>query len=138
MKTLYLSTNEKKADEVKDFMLDYMWSQVQIKYTDENCYLILEDETRIDNPTQIIQALKAKDLPTKIKTATIAAKKAYNQFKSQGFIRASEELVAERRSICNSCPYSKTKLFTQVCTECGCHIKTKTLLISESCPLNKW
>ena len=48
MKTLYLSTNEKKADEVKDFMLDYMWSQVQIKYTDENCYLILEDETRIE------------------------------------------------------------------------------------------
>lgn len=137
MKVLFLSTDEKEADLVRDFMLDSMWSQVTIKYSDSN-YLLLEDGTKIEDPTQIIQALKPQKLSTKMQTASKAAKKAFEQFKKEGFVKTSPEITEQRRTICLSCPFSKQKLFTQICDKCGCHIKTKTLLLTESCPLNKW
>ena len=39
----------------------------------------------------------------------------------------------ERIRICNSCPYGGNR-----CDLCGCFIKTKTVLLSSSCPIGKW
>ena len=56
----------------------------------------------------------------------------------------SEELkndVSEterRRSVCNDCP-SKTQYFgIDMCEECGCFLKIKTVVNSTTCPLDKW
>lgn len=45
-----------------------------------------------------------------------------------------EEEVKKRASICDGCTDRKS-LF---CKRCGCIIKLKILLKTESCPLKKW
>lgn len=68
-----------------------------------------------------------------------------------GADRAPDAIVAQRRGICRECPEATrsadparlakpTKGLTSLsrCRACGCFIAAKTLLASESCPLNKW
>lgn len=54
--------------------------------------------------------------------------------------RAPDEVVAERRRICNSCehrvPAAALKLAT--CGKCGCVLAVKTAFKTQSCPLKKW
>lgn len=49
---------------------------------------------------------------------------------------ASEELAAERYSMCLSCP-ELIKL-TKQCKKCGCFMFGKTKLAKATCPLGKW
>lgn len=48
----------------------------------------------------------------------------------------SEDLTKKRLEICRSCD----RLFkpTFQCKECGCFMKIKTRIESQSCPIGKW
>jgi hypothetical protein len=48
--------------------------------------------------------------------------------------RADKETRTARMSICKSCDrYSNYR-----CSECGCFMKTKTILADAMCPIGKW
>ena len=51
-----------------------------------------------------------------------------------GIGRIRDEVVAERRAICEGCE----RWDHGRCTECGCFTYAKTKLRSEACPLGKW
>lgn len=61
-------------------------------------------------------------------------------------IKASDELIAERKAICNSCEKKKTVKISDawplmdVCGKCYCPINTKTYLVHTKCPdvPSKW
>lgn len=61
-------------------------------------------------------------------------------------IKASDELIAERKAICNSCEKKKTVKISDawplmdVCGKCYCPINTKTYLLHTKCPdvPSKW
>lgn len=61
-------------------------------------------------------------------------------------IKASDELIAERKAICNSCEKKKTVKLSDawpvmdVCGKCYCPINTKTYLVHTKCPdtPSKW
>lgn len=61
-------------------------------------------------------------------------------------IKASDELIAERKAICNSCSLKKTVKLSDawplmdVCGKCYCPINTKTYLVHTKCPdtPSKW
>lgn len=50
--------------------------------------------------------------------------------------RVSDEVAAERMSICLECPF----LFkiSKQCRKCGCMMNLKTKLPNASCPVHKW
>jgi hypothetical protein len=48
----------------------------------------------------------------------------------------SDEIYAERVSICRSC--EKINELENSCRECGCYIPAKAKIILDSCPLKKW
>lgn len=50
--------------------------------------------------------------------------------------RSTEELVAYRLGICDTCPSFLD--MTQQCKECGCIMPLKTKLENATCPLGKW
>lgn len=50
--------------------------------------------------------------------------------------KASDEIIKERREICNSC--DKYISATNTCSECGCVIALKTTVKIFECPLLKW
>jgi len=47
------------------------------------------------------------------------------------------ETVKARINTCSKCPELRMGR-TLTCNECGCVIKLKAILITETCPLNKW
>jgi hypothetical protein len=48
---------------------------------------------------------------------------------------ASEETVAQRSELCNTCPsYSRLK----ICAECGCIMPLKVKIKAAVCPIGKW
>lgn len=49
---------------------------------------------------------------------------------------ASEELVASRNQICDSCDVQHK--LTHVCTACGCFLPLKTRLLKSNCPMELW
>lgn len=49
-----------------------------------------------------------------------------------------DEYVKAREDICNSCDKMWIKFTARICGECGCFIKTKTMLKNTKCPLGKW
>lgn len=139
MPTLYISQNS-KSSELKSQMTDSMWQQVLVVYHDAAPLLILNDGTQMGDLVDIIGYL-SNQKPTLIKklsNAKSAAVRTYKQAIKTGEVYASPEAIKARRSTCNSCPFNKTKLFISVCEKCGCNIKSKTSLITEVCPLDKW
>lgn len=50
--------------------------------------------------------------------------------------RSSEELAAERLTICRSCEFFRKG--NQTCMKCGCFMKLKTTLSQAACPVGKW
>ena len=49
--------------------------------------------------------------------------------------RVETTVAAERFEICKGCPQLSVG---NICTECGCLMKDKTILPNASCPLHKW
>lgn len=49
-----------------------------------------------------------------------------------------QEIVEERREICNGCPHKTKMLKIEVCGKCHCPILSKTNSPLNSCPLKKW
>ncbi len=55
-----------------------------------------------------------------------------------GVGRAADDVIAERRRICQGCEkFTRTAVFGR-CGECGCFVRAKTTLAGESCPIGKW
>lgn len=45
----------------------------------------------------------------------------------------------KRMNICLACPKRKRIiLFINICGVCGCILRSKTRVLNEHCPLNKW
>ena len=53
-------------------------------------------------------------------------------------VTASDITIKKRRKICNGCDKKKSLLGVAACSECNCPLKTKTLYVSYTCPLEKW
>lgn len=53
-----------------------------------------------------------------------------------GFPMSSEEVHAERLTICESCDRRKPDSWE--CLECGCPMDTKAAWAEQECPLKKW
>ena len=83
---------------------------------------------------EYIQSLKR--MPSKKHQVKNAAKSLIRNV-SSGFRFVSLLARDERFRICNKCPYLKHRLLLR-CSKCGCSLKLKTRLESESCPINKW
>jgi hypothetical protein len=49
-------------------------------------------------------------------------------------VYSDSDIPEKRYDICKSC--EKFKAF--MCTECGCFMKVKVMLIHTKCPLDKW
>ena len=63
--------------------------------------------------------------------------KLKQQLKSKHWdIRVSDQVRQERLDICNSC--DKFNSTTKFCTNCICHIPSKSLFYYSECPLDKW
>lgn len=76
------------------------------------------------------QLLRIKNLFLKIKNIIVG-----NWRNLTGY---TTDETKRRRSICKTCEY-KTKIFgSQVCSQCGCIIKSKTAVESEKCLMSKW
>lgn len=66
-----------------------------------------------------------------------------------GLDQAGDAEKLRRRDICRDCPEAtknrkqlhlsnKGLTACSMCKQCGCNIKAKTSLISETCPISKW
>lgn len=51
-----------------------------------------------------------------------------------GYNPDHKELFENRLNTCNSCEF----LCAGICTSCGCVVKAKTKVLSETCPENRW
>lgn len=58
-------------------------------------------------------------------------------FEISNFLLAadSEQL---RENVCNTCESKKVILGADVCSECGCLLKAKRSIKTETCPRGKW
>ena len=57
--------------------------------------------------------------------------------------RASEQTVAARRDICRTCAHAEKRTVAglvqvRLCNQCGCLIKAKSVIQTETCPLGLW
>jgi ribosomal protein L32 len=59
-----------------------------------------------------------------------------NELKKWVFQAVTEEVQAERLSICETCPEYKASI--HLCNVCKCLVGLKTGLARQSCPLGKW
>ena len=51
-------------------------------------------------------------------------------------IRVPEEERNQRLEICNGCEYFKESI--KMCSQCGCHIPSKSIFYFSECPQDKW
>lgn len=51
-------------------------------------------------------------------------------------LNASNEVINNRKSICNSCEFFDSS--AERCRKCGCNMAIKTYLKASNCPLGKW
>lgn len=72
--------------------------------------------------------------------ASRAAGRVANAVIRRDPVLASADLVAERRRICGECDQRIVSHDKEWCQHrsCGCLIRLKTTLLTESCPLGKW
>ena len=65
--------------------------------------------------------------------------KASLRFAKSGFKIADTETLANRKAICDTCPYwyAKARMGLGKCIKCGC-TSAKLKLASEKCPISKW
>lgn len=57
-----------------------------------------------------------------------------------GFPTASDEQLASRKAICESCEFWDKTGFagTGKCTKCGCSTQAKLRMATSKCPIDKW
>lgn len=69
-----------------------------------------------------------------------AAAKAAMGVLSTGKLIAAPDVRAERMAVCEACPsfLASEDILGPQCSVCGCFLKAKTALITQSCPDGKW
>lgn len=50
----------------------------------------------------------------------------------------TKERLTKRLNICAVCPMLRAGLLGPRCAKCGCFVKLKARLATESCPAGKW
>lgn len=136
MKTLYLA-NDKDGNKLRLLMTDQMWQQVRVEQS---------DSTKLDsNGKQITSShkilIELGQHPTffqSIKNFVNALIRIFQQIQKNKPLKSPKETIEERKLICKTCPFNKRKFLNMTCTQCGCIIKSKVVLSTESCPINKW
>jgi hypothetical protein len=71
---------------------------------------------------------------TQIGNAAQAATRVVSASFTGNQVKASAEVVEQRKEICNSCEF----LNNDKCSKCGCRYKLKIQLATEKCPVSKW
>lgn len=84
--------------------------------------------------------LQDPSLLKKVGNIKKAATKAFQLWKKERGIKLSddEQELIDRRKMCETCPFKKKGTLGHYCSKCGCYIKPKTAIKSESCPIGKW
>jgi hypothetical protein len=138
MAILHLNPNDPNTELLKSQMTDSMWRKVRVTYTQLPLHLEI-DNRQITDLKDIVAYLQDDPTTThKLQNARKAAANAFEQLKKTGNIKVSKQQIEVRRDICNNCPFKVRKWLGDTCSKCGCNIKSKTLLLSEVCPLGKW
>lgn len=140
MPVLYIQRDGEKSKKLKSQMTDDMWRQVVIKYSDQDTYLELENKSKIEGVEDIVYFLEGQSpsIGKKFTNVRKAAQKAYKHALQTGDIKADKETITHRLAICSQCPFNKKRMFGATCMKCGCNIKLKTAVQTESCPIKKW
>jgi len=82
----------------------------------------LEEEPKMPNKKQMAKNV-LNSAKTGIKSALTGKK-----------LKADAETIKRRKAICDKCKYYIDKR----CSQCGCFLKYKAALETESCPAGKW
>jgi len=136
---LHISFDTKQAEYLGRYMTDEMWQKVNIFSSSDETFLILPDGNKIYDVKDIVQKLKPEvSFLGKIRNARNATHRVYKQIRDGGNIRVENDVIEKRREACNNCPLQIERWMMKICSNCGCNIKAKTSLITESCPLDKW
>jgi len=136
MKKLHLG-NDKVGKKLRGLMTDDMWQQCDIKHTVQT--ILYSDNKEYRDLNSILKQL-GQDVSFKqtIKNAHAAVIRAVKQNRNNKPLKASQQTIEQRKALCTSCPFTKKKFYGEICTRCGCIIKNKIKLTTESCPINKW
>ena len=91
-----------------------------------NCLECIKQGLNKDEPSL---AEKAKSLAGSVGT-----------WAKSGFPTASDEKLATRKAICESCEFWDKGGFagTGKCTKCGCSTQAKLRMATSKCPIDKW
>jgi hypothetical protein len=71
-----------------------------------------------------------------VKNAIVAGSKVVSNVLQGKQVKASDEVIKQRREICQSCEFWIKE--SERCQLCGCFTNVKTTLQSEHCPKSKW
>lgn len=87
---------------------------------------------------RFFDGFQSRTRPSWLKRAGNATKAAGRVVKAVGCRRkvmADAAVTATRKAVCDACPERGP---SNVCKECGCALRAKQRLLTESCPLGKW
>jgi len=139
MKVLYIKTGSSKSLELKRMMTDQMWREVVVKYSNEDTCLLLEDKTIIKEISNIIKIIdpKYKTLTKKISRFMRAMISAGKELIRGKGIFINSEVKEQRKKLCKQCKFKHGRII-KTCNLCGCYLRLKIKMSTESCPLDKW
>lgn len=73
-------------------------------------------------------------LSQQIKNITLDLANVVAYAKTNGKVKADDDIISRRISVCKTCPH----LDNIRCNVCGCFVSIKAGLQATSCPLKKW
>ena len=139
MLKLSLTKNTKKASKLTRLILDIQWQLLEISYNNkDHNELILANGQRIVLDSEIIKHINKITRTSRFKNIIQAFKRVFTQLVQNKSIYANKQLIKSRQATCETCPFKNSKFLITKCTICGCVIRAKTKLATESCPLEKW
>lgn len=112
--------------------------RIKISYKNSEHDIILRAESYDCNPSLgIIE--RAAAVSKKQRKRRLTRKEFVKGAKSvaksvAGVGLAEENIIATRKEICNKCEFREGGK----CGKCGCFLRHKTRLASESCPISRW
>ena len=139
MKVLYIKTGTQKTADLQKLMTDKMWREVVIKYSNQDTYLLLEDQKILLDISDIIKVIdpRYRTFFKKIIRFLYAISKICKVIIKGQRLFVDKKIQKERRDTCIKCTLKRGRFF-RTCSICGCNIRLKTKMTTESCPIEKW
>ena len=102
---------------------------------------IIQAQNLVKTPLNFADTVKIESLensPSNLQMLQNFTKASFKWAKS-GFKIADAETLANRKAVCDTCPYwyAKARMGLGKCIKCGCS-SAKLKLASEKCPIGKW